>query len=89
MGDRELLGLRPREWSVLQGAISAWSMVPNGHFLPPPGNAPSTRRLIDRGYLTKADQQTSPPHKDWIVVICTRENYERIVADLARAKAAG
>lgn len=78
--DMRLLSLRPREISVLRGAWFAWTQVENGNFLPPTGNAPSTRRLISYGFLDKSTNQGWPPFPDWIVVVLTRENYQTMLA---------
>ena len=88
MIDMRAVGLKPREMQVLRYAHWAWSQVPNGHYLCSTGQNRAAERLIERGFLTKADQQFSPPAPDWIVVVLTPENYEALrVAETAKTSA--
>ncbi|MGU3476439.1 hypothetical protein [Methylobacterium sp. D48H] len=76
--DLRPLNLRPRELQVLQWARRAWDLVENGHALVSPNQIKSAQRLIDRGFLTKADTTCSPPADWFFPVVLTPENVEAI-----------
>lgn len=78
------LGLKHYEWKMIRDARHAWTLVPNGHFLPTPckANVNAAARLVERGYLTMVPGNFSPPQPDWIVVVLTLENLEAYNRDL-------
>lgn len=76
-------GLKPREIGVLRWCLQAREIVPNGHYLTSgTQQTAAANRLIDRGLLTKADDQPFPPLPDTVVVYLTQENWAG-VHDLA------
>lgn len=52
-----ILKLKPTEARLIRNALWARSQVDNGYFLSPPRTIPSALRLIERGYLAKAEEQ--------------------------------
>lgn len=78
----ELLGLRPREISVLNGAIHSVVEFGIQDFLTNPGKGTqnAAHRLIERGFLTRSPQQLSPP-TEWVVVRFTEDNRLKMLAD--------
>ena len=85
--DMSKIGLKPREMQTLRPARWALDMVPNGHYLTSPGQKRAAERLIERGFLTKAPGQFTPPRPDWLVVKLTKENMVALET-AARADAA-
>jgi hypothetical protein len=79
----EWLGLKPRERSVLRQCLGAWSLVPNGNLLISPSSVPSAERLMERGYLTKSENQTAPydPKGFGMVVVLEQANWSKLIAD--------
>lgn len=74
-------GLRSREIGVLQACLHARTLVPNGHYLTSGRQqTAAANRLIERGMLTKAEQQLTPPMPDSIVVYLTQENWDAVGA---------
>lgn len=59
-----------------------------GNYLVSPGRAKVALRLIEEGYLTRADVTFSPPQDDWVVVRVEEPNRNRINTVLARMRAA-
>lgn len=80
--DMGQIGLKPREMQVLSAAAWAWSQVPNGHYLCSPGQKRAAERMIERGFLTKAKADFSPPVPNWLVVVITNDNYSALHAAL-------
>lgn len=82
-------GLKPREIGVLRNCLHARTLVSNGHYLTSGRQqTAAANRLIERGMLTKADDQPVPPLPDSVVVYLTEENW-KAVGDAARANMAG
>jgi hypothetical protein len=79
------LGLKLSEWRLIRDSIWARTQVPNGHYLPSLKWHKTALRLIERGYLTRAEHQFSPP-TDWVVVMITQENIANYNRDLRLAK---
>lgn len=79
------IGLRPREMHVLRYAVWAHSQTPNGHYLCSPGQNRAAERMIERGFLSKAEHQFSPPVPEWLVVVITPENMAALRAAERRA----
>lgn len=74
------IGLKPREMQVLRAARWALTQVPNGFYLCSPGQNRAAERMIERGFLTKADAQFSPPTPEWWVVVLTPANVKKLKA---------
>lgn len=68
--------LKPREVQVINWAIWARSVTPNGHYLCSPGQVRAARRMIERGYLSKARRtgDVNFGNPDWLVVVLTKRN---------------
>lgn len=79
------LGLKLAEWRLIRDCMWAWTQVPNGNYLPATRWARAAERMIARGYLTRAESQPTPPHRDWIVVLISRENIAKYNGDLSAA----
>ena len=79
--DMRKLGLRPHEMRVMKYAVWAAHNVKGGRYLCSDRQRASAKRLIDRGYLTKARSDFVPPKPDWIVVRLTRRNIAQINSD--------
>jgi hypothetical protein len=77
------LGLGLAEWRLIRDCMHAWTLVPNGHYLPAQRWKKAAERLIARGYLTRAEAQMSPPN-DWIVVVITKDNVACYNRDLRK-----
>lgn len=77
--------LAAREWEVLQSARHAWSLVSNGNFLPSPSRQKAARDLVEKGYLTKSENQPRPGN-GWLIVVLTKANVRRYNAALKKAR---
>jgi len=78
----DALQLRPREISILSGAIHSIVRFGVENYLPGTGKGSrnAALRLIERGYLTLGTAQMAPQN-DWIVVRFTEENRQKLLAD--------
>lgn len=79
------LGLKISEYRLILNCLQAYSLVPNGHYLPNTHWFKAAKRMIARGYLTEVPGQLQPNWPDWIVVVLTQANVEKYNADLAAA----
>lgn len=72
------LGLLPDEWDILKGCLHARDTTPTGYFICSPEQAPSARRLIDRGFVTDASKEAPlpPSWSGWFVVKIGQANIE-------------
>jgi hypothetical protein len=74
--DMRPLGLRLTDRRLLRTAVWAWSQVPNGNYLVGHKREVfAAERLIDRGFLTRAEKQPAPPVPDWLVIVMTPDNH--------------
>lgn len=77
------LGLKVSEYRLILDCTNAYQHASNGHFLPAPRWWKAARRLVDKGYLTLADQLQPG---NWPVVKITNENIARYNADLKETR---
>lgn len=83
--DMRAIGLRPREMQVLKAAVWARGHVSNGHYLTSSGQKMAGERMINRGFLTRVDEQFTP-QVDWLVVKITKQNWQALEAAKEAAK---
>ena len=76
------IGLTISEFRLIRDCLHARTLVPGGNFLPATRWFAAARRMIKRGYLTKAPGKFEPNHGDWIAVRITKKNIEKYNLDL-------
>lgn len=85
------LGLGKFEWEIIDRCLWARTVVENGFFLTSPSRRLAALRLIEKGYVTKAEPQIMHfgRDKDWgIVVLITQANIDKYNAGLVAATSA-
>jgi hypothetical protein len=82
------LGLSRFEWQVFAQCNFALTQTPTGDFLTGPKHKKAALRMVEKGYLTKAEEQimTLGCDKAWgVVVRLTQANCDKYNADLLAA----